>query len=103
MIKTLGAIKSLTDRPVQKGKMLNEARSEMIGMLVPTPELAGAADGVDLVIQAAPENIDLKVAILAKVKLFAKESALLASNTSSLSITEIGHRIGAGDRTVGPH
>lgn len=101
--KAIGIIKAVTDRLVQKGKMLNEARSEMIGMLVASPDLGSAAADVDLVIEAAPESMDLKVEVLGKVKLFAPERAVLASNTSSLSITEIGHRIGAGARTVGMH
>ena len=101
--KAIGAIKAATDRLVQKGKMLNEARSEMIGMLVATPELASAAADVDLIIEAAPESMDLKVEVLGKAKLFAPERAILGSNTSSLSITEIGHRLGAGHRTIGLH
>jgi len=101
--KAIGAIKAVTDRLVQKGKMLNEARSEMIGMLVASPDLGPAAADVDLVIEAAPESMDLKVEVLSKIKLFAPERALLASNTSSLSITEIGHRLGTGGRTVGLH
>ena len=101
--KAIGVIKAVTDRLVQKGKMLNEARSEMIGMLVASPELGPAAADVDLVIEAAPERMDLKVEVLAKIKLFAPERAILGSNTSSLSITEIGNRIGAGARTVGLH
>jgi 3-hydroxybutyryl-CoA dehydrogenase len=101
--KAIGVIKAVTDRMVQKGRMLNEARSEMIGMLVASPDLGPAAADVDLVIEAAPEVMDLKVEVLGKIKLFAPERAILASNTSSLSITEIGHRVGAGARTVGLH
>jgi 3-hydroxybutyryl-CoA dehydrogenase len=101
--KTIDAIKAATDRLVQKGKMLNEARSEMIGMLVPTPGLDRAASEVDLVIEAAPEKMDLKVEVLGKVKAIAPPHAIIASNTSSLSITEIGQRIGAGPRTIGLH
>jgi len=101
--KAVESIKHVTDRLVQKGKMLNEARSEMIGMLVATPELARAAEGIDLVIEAVPEVMNLKVEILSKVKLFAPAHAILASNTSSLSITELGQRLGAGARTVGLH
>ncbi len=101
--KAIGVIKSITDRLVQKGKMLNEARSELLGMLVATPDLGAASAGVDLVIEAAPESMDLKVEVLGKIKLFAPERAILASNTSSLSITEIGHRLGAGARTIGLH
>jgi 3-hydroxybutyryl-CoA dehydrogenase len=101
--KAVDAVKHLTDRLVSKGKMLNEARSEMIGLLVATPDLAGAAEGVDLVIEAVPEVMNLKVEILSKVKLFAPEHAIFASNTSSLSITEIGQRLGIGARTIGLH
>jgi len=101
--KAVEVIKALTDRAVQKGKMTNEARSEMIGMLVPSPDLGPAANGVDLVIEAAPESMELKIEVLGKAKLFAPERAILASNTSSLSITEIGHRLGVGARTVGMH
>ncbi len=101
--KAIDAVKHLTDRLVQKGKMLNEARSEMIGLLVATPDLPRAAEGIDLVIEAVPETMDLKVEILSKVKLFAPEHAIFASNTSSLSITEIGQRLGVGSRTIGLH
>jgi 3-hydroxybutyryl-CoA dehydrogenase len=99
----IDAIKRVTDRLVQKGKMLNEARSEMIGMLVAAPDLARAAAEIDLVIEAVPERMDLKVDVLGKVKEIAPERALLASNTSSLSITELGRRLGASSRTVGLH
>jgi 3-hydroxybutyryl-CoA dehydrogenase len=101
--KAVEAIKHVTDRLVQKGKMLNEARSEMIGLLVATPELARAAEEIDLVIEAAPEVMNLKVEILSQVKLFAPAHAIFASNTSSLSITELGQRLGAGPRTIGLH
>jgi 3-hydroxybutyryl-CoA dehydrogenase len=101
--KAIDAIKSATDRLVQKGKMLNEARSEMIGMLVPTPSIERAAEGIDIVIEAVPEKMDLKVEVLGRVKALAPAHAILASNTSSLSLTEIGQRLGAGARTVGLH
>lgn len=99
----IDGIKQMTDRLVQKGKMLNEARSEMIGALVAEADLARASADVDLVIEAAPEQMDLKVDVLGKVKERAPERAIIASNTSSLSITEIGRRIGAGARTIGLH
>ncbi len=101
--KAISAIKAQTDRLVQKGKMLNEARSEMLGMLVASPDLEAASAEVDLVIEAAPESMELKVEILGKVKAMAPAHAILGSNTSSLSITEMGHRLGAGARTVGLH
>jgi len=101
--RAIDSIKQVTDRLVQKGKMLNEARSEIIGALVPTPDLARAAKDVDLVIESAPEQMDLKVGLLREVKSLAPESAILGTNTSSLSVTEIGNRIGAANRTIGLH
>jgi 3-hydroxybutyryl-CoA dehydrogenase len=101
--RAIDSIKQATDRLVQKGKMLNEARSEMIGALVAAPDLARASEDVDLVIEAAPEQMDLKVTALAKVKEAAPAGAIFGSNTSSLSITEIGRRIDAGSRTIGLH
>lgn len=99
----IDAIKRGTDRLVQKGKMLNEARSEMIGMLVPAADLAHGAADADLIIEAIPEQMELKVEVLSTVKGHAPERAIIGSNTSSLSITELGRRIGAGPRTVGLH
>lgn len=99
----IASIKHSTDRLVQKGKMLNEARSEMLGALVVSPDLERAAADVDLVIEAAPEQMDLKVELLGKVKALAPERAILGSNTSSLSITELGTRLAAGKRTIGLH
>jgi 3-hydroxybutyryl-CoA dehydrogenase len=101
--RAIDSIKQVTDRLVQKGKMLNEARSEIIGALVPTPDLARAAKDVDLVIESAPEQMDLKVGLLREVKALAPEGAILGTNTSSLSVTEIGNRIGAAHRTIGLH
>ena len=83
--------------------MLNEARSEMIGMLVASPDLERAAADADLVIEAVPERMDLKVEVLGRVKGAAPERALFGTNTSSLSITELGRRLGAGARTIGLH
>jgi 3-hydroxybutyryl-CoA dehydrogenase len=101
--KAIAVIRSATDRMVQKGRLTADAQSNLLGLLVPSPDLARAAEGVDLVIEAVPENMDLKIEVLGKVKLFAPEHAILGSNTSSLSITEIGHRLGTGARTIGLH
>lgn len=101
--RAIESIRSTTDRLVQKGKITNEARSELLGALVATPELPRACEDVDLVVEAAPEQMQLKVELFGRVKELAPERAILGSNTSSLSITEIGTRIGAAARTVGLH
>ncbi|HMY18518.1 MAG TPA: 3-hydroxyacyl-CoA dehydrogenase family protein [Polyangium sp.] len=101
--KAIDNIKQTTDKLVQKGKMLNEARSELIGALVPTSDLAQACNDVDLVIESVPELMELKVNLLREVKAHTRPETILGTNTSSLSITEIGARVGAANRTIGLH
>ncbi len=96
-------IGKVTERLVQKGKMSADARADLVEALFPMSDLAVACSGVDFVIEAVPENMDLKVDVLGRVKERALEHAVIASNTSSLSITELGRRIGAPERTIGLH
>ena len=96
-------IARVTDRLVQKGKMTADARADLVEALFPMSDLAVACSGVDFVIEAVPENMDLKVDVLTRVKERALEHAVIGSNTSSLSITELGRRIGAPERTIGLH
>jgi 3-hydroxybutyryl-CoA dehydrogenase len=103
VFKAIENIKQTTDKLVQKGKMLNEARSEIIGALVPTSDLAQACADVDLVIESVPEQMELKVNLLRDVKALSRPDTILGTNTSSLSITEIGTRVGAANRTIGLH
>lgn len=92
-----------TERLVQKGKMTADARGDLLEALFPMSDLAVACSGVDLVIEATPEQMELKVSVLTQVKEAVLPHAILGSNTSSLSLTEIGRRIGAPERTVGLH
>lgn len=101
--KAIDNIKQTTDKLVQKGKMTNETRSELIGALVATSDLAQACQDVDLVIESVPEQMELKVNLLREVKAHTKPETILGTNTSSLSITEIGARVGAANRTIGLH
>jgi 3-hydroxybutyryl-CoA dehydrogenase len=68
-----------------------------------SPTLEAACESADLVIEAAPEDLEIKVAVLRAALQVVHSRALLASNTSSLSLTEIGARIGASERTLGLH
>ena len=88
---------------VDKGTMTEEARSGALSLLTPCDSLSAAAAGVGLVIEAVPEDMDLKASVLGAAAKEADPAAILASNTSSLSITELGLRIGAGARIVGMH
>jgi len=99
----LAKIQGALARLVDKGKLSDDERQSLVGLIVPTDDLAKAVEGAGLVIEAAPEKMDLKVDLFTRVLLAAPADALLASNTSSLSITELGQRIGQPHRVVGLH
>lgn len=90
-------------RVVAKGKLDQATADAIVGRIEATGDLTVAAKRASLVIEAAPEQMDLKVELFTKALEHVAEDAILASNTSSLSITELGRRIGAADRTVGLH
>jgi 3-hydroxybutyryl-CoA dehydrogenase len=91
------------DRLVAKGKIAQDARDLAVGRLSAASSVAAACEGCDVVVEAAPEDMALKVGLFEEVLRAAPKGALLGSNTSSLSLTELGRRIGASDRTVGLH
>lgn len=91
------------DRLVAKGKLSAADRGATAARLLPTSELSTACQGADVVIEAAPESMDLKVKLFGEIRELSPAHALLGSNTSSLSITEIGQRAGVPDRLVGLH
>jgi 3-hydroxybutyryl-CoA dehydrogenase len=97
------SIQERTERLVQKGKLDGEAQRRLLQSVIASADLGEACAQADLVIEAAPEDMELKVELFAKVKASAPARALLASNTSSLSITELGTRVGAPERVVGLH
>jgi 3-hydroxybutyryl-CoA dehydrogenase len=99
----IASIGASLGRAVDRGKLAADARAAALGRLSAHDDVEGGCSGVDLVIEAVPESMDLKVGLLARVVGAAPPSAIVASNTSSLSITELGTRIGATERTIGLH
>ncbi len=89
-------------RLVDKGKLSADDKAAALRR-VRTTSLEEGAVGIELVIEAVPEKMDLKVSLLSRVKELAPATAILGSNTSSLSLTELGRRVGAPERTVGLH
>lgn len=90
-------------RLVEKGKLPAAEQHAALERLRPAAELDEACAGAELVIEAAPEVMELKVSLLSQVLRLVPSEALLASNTSSLSVTELGQRLGAPARTLGLH
>jgi 3-hydroxybutyryl-CoA dehydrogenase len=91
-----------TDRAVARGKLSPGQRDELLARITFEVGMAGLGD-VDLVIEAVPEQLDLKRKIFAALDAVCKPSAILATNTSSLSVTEISVATARPNRVIGMH
>ncbi len=96
-----GITKNLT-KLVEKGKMEAADKDAILARIVGTVDMAAAAD-CDLVIEAAIEVMEIKKTIFKELDSLCKPECILASNTSALSITEIGAASGRPDRMIGMH
>ena len=90
-------------KAVELGKATSTEADAGMARLVTTTDVARALGGADLVIEAAPERIDLKLALLGEVERHAPASAVIATNTSALSITEMAGSIARPSRVAGMH
>lgn len=99
----VAAISAQLEKLVTKGKITGDQRHATMSNLSTAPSAKDACSGADLVVEAVPESMDLKIAVLEPVLAGASKHAMVASNTSSLSITELGARLGIADRTIGLH
>ena len=96
-----GINKNLT-RLVTKGKMTEEVKEEILQRISGTTDMTLAAD-CDLVVEAAVENMKIKKEIFAELDEICKPETILASNTSSLSITEVASATKRPDKVIGMH
>jgi len=96
-------IRKNLDKGVSLGKVDADDAAAALRRIQTGSELEMAVGAADLVIEAAPESMQLKVELFEKVVRFAPARALLASNTSGLSITEMGARTGSPERFAGMH
>ena len=96
-----GINKSLS-RLVAKEKMTEEVKEEILSRISGTTDMSLAAD-CDLVVEAAIENMKIKKEIFAELDSICKPEAILASNTSSLSITEVANATKREDKVIGMH
>jgi 3-hydroxybutyryl-CoA dehydrogenase len=95
-------ISAVLDKQVEKGKMTADAKTALVGRITP---VASPADfkGCDLVIEAATENLDLKIKLLRQCDEALAPGAYLASNTSSISLTKLAGATSRPDRVIGMH
>lgn len=99
----LGRIRGNLEKGIARGKVTEEARDSTLANLETTTSIADAVTGADLVIEAAPESMELKASIFGEVDAAAPDQAILASNTSSLSIARIAASLRDPGRFVGMH
>jgi 3-hydroxybutyryl-CoA dehydrogenase len=101
--RALGTIRGNLDKGVERGKVTAEARETALGNLRDAADVASAAADADLVIEAVPERMELKTSIFAELDRIAPASAILATNTSSLSVSRIADATGRPERVIGLH
>src|SRR5687768_10638059 len=100
-----GALKTIggnMDRQIKKGTLAEADRDAALGRIRTSTDVSAVADA-DLVVEAATENRELKFRIFEEMDRHAPAHAILATNTSSISITEIAGRTGRADRVIGMH
>lgn len=99
----MDTIRANLEGSVARGKLTEDAKTHALTRLSTTTDLAAAVEGVDVAIEAVPEQLPLKQDLLGRVAGVVDASTLLASNTSSLSITEIADGVEGPERVIGMH
>jgi 3-hydroxybutyryl-CoA dehydrogenase len=97
------AIEQIVKKGVELAKLSASDADGMLARLATTTSLAEALHDADLVIEAAPEKIDLKLALFAQIDAHAPAAAIIGSNTSALSITELAGSLKNPSRVAGMH
>lgn len=91
------------DKFTEKKRIRREDADAAFARIATTTSYEQAAREIDFAIEAAPENMELKRTVFAKLDQAAPQNAILASNTSTLSITEMGNATSRADRVAGMH
>jgi 3-hydroxybutyryl-CoA dehydrogenase len=103
MDKAMITIEKNMDRQIAKGSMTEEAKKTALDNINTFTDMASALLDADLVVEAATENIDLKVKIFQQLDTLAPEKTILASNTSSISLTRIASYTKRPGKVIGMH
>jgi len=98
-----GRIEAFLQKGVDRGKVEPADKDATLARIRTTTDTADAVRGADLVVEAAPESLELKRRIFGDVAAAAPDHAILATNTSSLPISRIADGSDAADRIVGMH
>jgi 3-hydroxybutyryl-CoA dehydrogenase len=101
--RALATIAKNLDRMVSKGKISEEDKNATLGNITTHTELKNGVSDADLVVEAATENVDLKLNIFKQMDEFSPEKTILATNTSSISITQIAAVTNRPEKVIGMH
>jgi len=99
----MATIAANLDRMVAKGSITEEDRFKTIGNIITYTDLKDGVTGADLVVEAATENVELKLNIFRQLNDACSHNTILATNTSSISITQIGAVVAHPERVIGMH
>jgi 3-hydroxybutyryl-CoA dehydrogenase len=99
----LNTVKANLDRQIKKGTATEEQKTETLGRIKPSLDLESACRGGDILIEAATEDEAVKKELFKKFDTFTGSGTILASNTSSISITEVAAVTSKPDKVIGMH
>ena len=99
----MNMISESLNRFVKKGQLSEEEMKAVLGRVHPMLDLKETVTNADLIVEAAPENLELKKAIFRDVDAYAPAHAIIASNTSSVSITEMASATKRPEKVCGMH
>ena len=101
--KALGTIAKNLDRQITKGSLTEEQKVSTLGNIATVSSIADGVKNADLIVEAATENINLKLDIFKQIDAAAPAGAILATNTSSISITKIAAATKRPELVIGMH
>ena len=101
--KGMATIAANLDRMVIKGAITEDDKHKTIANIITYTDLKDGVTGCDLIVEAATENLDLKLHIFKQLSEFCSHDTILATNTSSISITQIAAQVVHPKRVIGMH
>ena len=101
--KALATISKNLDRMVAKEKISETDKTNTLNNIQTFTDMSSAVKGLDLVVEAATENMDIKLKIFSQLDELCDENTILGSNTSSISITKIASATQRADKVIGMH
>ena len=101
--KALKTIEKNLDRQIKKEAITEEIKAQTLSNIATGTEIAGGIGNADLVVEAATENTELKLKIFKDIDHATDDRTILATNTSSISITKIGAVTSRPDKVIGMH